>query len=112
MSSEQSSLGDHGSGGDVSRERRRLPDSAPTDPVIRSVPEPMRDPDPPAMLRNREHLIPVAVHNHDAVCSACSRYITITPDGVEVGHYREKSDAVSSCPHRPSGRDPSIGGRS
>lgn len=103
MSSDQSSLSDHGQGGQIERDRPTLPLTAPTDPIIRSVPEAMRDPDPPTLVARRDYLIPVTVESHDAVCDTCNRYVTVTPQGVELGHYRAKSDETHTCPHRGAG---------
>lgn len=53
-------------------------------------------------LDGREHLLAVATECHDAVCVECKCWITLDPDGVELGHYRsQRSDRRPTCPHRP-----------
>lgn len=44
-------------------------------------------------------------------CSECGRSITITPDGIEVGHERGRSATGISerCSRRPASVDPSGG---
>ena len=57
---------------------------------------------------NRDHLIPVTDPNHDAVCSVCRFWITISKvDGTELGHARAHNrQNKTDCPHRPSNVDP------
>jgi hypothetical protein len=54
----------------------------------------------------RAHLKRHRGPNHDAECRACSRKITITPDGLELGHNRGKNGDRARCIHRPEACDP------